>query len=179
MLKLYYFHGATCGLKARLTLAEKDVEYTHEVVDRSYLRTPDYKKLNPNAVVPTLIHGPNVLIESSVIMNYVDDAFDGPELKPDLPINRAQMAMWLKNADEVYLPSLGTLTYTVSMRHKILEKSEAERKEYLRGYQSWPPGNAGVWLWSWGLSHQVSPQPYLSWTACWTTWSLLWVNMSG
>ena len=96
MLKLYYFHGATCGLKARLTLAEKDVEYTHEVVDRSYLRTPDYKKLNPNAVVPTLIHGPNVLIESSVIMNYVDDAFDGPELKPDLPINRAQMAMWLK-----------------------------------------------------------------------------------
>ena len=133
MLKLYYFHGATCGLKARLTLAEKDVEYTHEVVDRPYLRTPEYKKLNPNAVVPTLIHGPNVLIESSIIMNYVDDAFDGPELKPDLPINRAQMAMWLKNADEVYLPSLGTLTYTVSMRHKILEKSEAERQEYLEG----------------------------------------------
>ena len=44
-------------------------------------------------MVPTLIHGPNVLIESSIIMNYVDDAFDGPELKPDLPINRAQMAM--------------------------------------------------------------------------------------
>ena len=44
MLKLYYFHGATCGLKARLTLAEKDVEYTHEVVDRPYLRTHEYKK---------------------------------------------------------------------------------------------------------------------------------------
>ena len=40
MLKLYYFHGATCGLKARLTLAEKGVDYTHEVVDRPYLRTP-------------------------------------------------------------------------------------------------------------------------------------------
>ena len=39
MLKLYYFHGATCGLKARLTLAEKDVEYTHKVVDRPYLRS--------------------------------------------------------------------------------------------------------------------------------------------
>ena len=74
MLKLYYFHGATCGLKARLTLAEKDVEYTHEVVDRSYLRTPDYKKLNPNAVVPTLIHGPNVLIESCG--NLLGDVFE-------------------------------------------------------------------------------------------------------
>ena len=133
MLELYYFHGATCGLKARLTLAEKDVEYIHKVVDRPYLRTPEYKELNPNAVVPTLLHGNNVLIESSIIMNYVDDAFDGPELKPDLPINRARMAMWLKRADEVYLPSLGTLTYTVSMRHKILEKSEAERQEYLEG----------------------------------------------
>ncbi|MDG2033753.1 MAG: glutathione S-transferase family protein [Rhodospirillales bacterium] len=136
MLELYYFHGATCGLKARLALAEKGVDYTHKVVDRPYLRTREYKELNPNGVVPTLLHRGTVLIESSIIMDYVDEAFDGPELKPDLPLNRARMAMWLKNADDVYLPSLGTVTYTVSMRHKILEKSEVERKKYLDGIPS-------------------------------------------
>jgi len=133
MLELYYFHGATCGLKARLTLAEKEVEYKHRVVDRPYLRTKAYMSMNPNSVVPTLVHSGTVLIESSIIMNYVDDAFDGPDLKPDLPLNKARMAMWMKKADDVYLPSIGTLTYTVSMRHKLLEKSKTEIEEYLAG----------------------------------------------
>ncbi len=103
------------------------------MVDRPYLRTQEYKELNPNGVVPTLLHRGTVLVESSIIMNYVDEVFDGPELKPDLPLNRARMAIWLKTADDVYLPSLGTVTYTVSRRHKILEKSEADRQEYLDG----------------------------------------------
>ncbi len=103
------------------------------MVDRPYLRTQEYKELNPSGVVPTLLHRGTVLVESSIIMNYVDEVFDGPELKPDLPLNRARMAIWLKTADDVYLPSLGTVTYTVSRRHKILEKSEADRQEYLDG----------------------------------------------
>ncbi len=136
MLELYYFHGATCGLKARFTLAEKAVDYKHNIVDRPYLRTEQYKHLNPNSVVPTLIHQGTVILESSIIMNYVDDAFDGPQLKPDLPLNRARMAMWMKKADDVYLPSTGTVTYTVSMRQKLLQMSDSEKKAYLEGIPS-------------------------------------------
>ena len=55
MLELYYFLGATCGLKARLALSEKKVSYKHNVVDRKFLKTDKYRKLNPNGVVPTLI----------------------------------------------------------------------------------------------------------------------------
>ncbi len=36
---------------------------------------PDYMKLNPNAVVPTLVHDDNVIIESTVIMHYVNEPF--------------------------------------------------------------------------------------------------------
>ena len=55
MLELYHFHGATRGLKARFAFAVKGADYIERVVERPYLKTPDYLKLNPNGVAPTLI----------------------------------------------------------------------------------------------------------------------------
>lgn len=130
MLELYHFHGATCGLKARLALAEKGVNYEAHAVDRPFLRTPEYLKLNRNGVVPTLIHDGQVLVESSVIINYVDDAFDGPALKPDDPLGVARAWWWLKRADEC-LARVGILTYTVSLRPGILEKSPEDLEKYI------------------------------------------------
>jgi len=130
MLELYYFHGATCGLKARIAMAEKGIAYTHRSVDRSYLTTPEYKKMNPNSVVPTLVHDGNVLIESTIIINYIDEAFDGPSLSPESPLDRARMRVWMTKADN-HLPDIGILTYTISMRPKILKKSKDELNSYL------------------------------------------------
>ena len=65
MLQLYYFHGATCGLKVRLALSEKTVEYDHIAVEREFLKSETYRKLNPEGVVPTLIHDGNVILESN------------------------------------------------------------------------------------------------------------------
>ncbi len=134
MLELYYFHGATCGLKARLALAEKGIEYTGRVIDRPDLRTPEYLALNRNGVVPTLVHDGEVIVESSVILNYADDAFDGPPLKPDTALGVARAWWWMKRADEC-LALIGILTYTVSMRPVILQKSPEELKSYIDG--SW------------------------------------------
>lgn len=131
MLQLYYFHGATCGLKVRLALSEKTVEYDHIVVEREFLKSEIYRKLNPEGVVPTLIHDQNIILESSIIMHYVDDAFEGPSLKPSEPLNVAQMLRWMKKADEVYLPSLSTLTYTISWRDSFLRKSVNDLQKYL------------------------------------------------
>jgi glutathione S-transferase len=36
-----------------------------------------YLKLNPNGVVPTLVHDGTVVTESSLILYYIDDAFSG------------------------------------------------------------------------------------------------------
>lgn len=130
MLELYHFHGATCGFKSRLALAEKGVDYVSHAVERPYLRTPEYLKLNPNGVVPTLVHEGEVLTESSVIINYVDDAFDGPALKPSAPLGVARTWWWMKRADEC-LAMIGILTYTVSMRPVILKKSPEELAAYI------------------------------------------------
>ncbi len=133
MLELYHFNGATCGLKARLSLAEKGVDYTDRAVERDFLRTSQYRAINPNGVVPALIHNGNVVLESSVVINYVDDAFDGKPLKPSSPIGIARTWWWMKKADE-YLPMIAILTYTISMRPKILsEKSSKQLKAYIDG----------------------------------------------
>jgi glutathione S-transferase len=132
MLELYYFPTATCGYKARLTLAEKGVDFTHRVLDRDAgeLVTPDYLKLNPNAVVPTMVHDGAVLIESSIIMVYTDTAFDGPALQPDSALGRARVAAWLKRADDQYLPALGAVTYGLFRRKEILRKTPQELDAY-------------------------------------------------
>ena len=122
MLELYYFPTATCGYKARLTLAEKGVECVHRVLDRDAgdLLTPAYLALNPNAVVPTLVHDGQVLIESSIIMVYIDEAFDGPALRSGHPLERARCAAWLKKANDAYLPALGAVAYGVISRNEVL-----------------------------------------------------------
>ena len=132
MLELYYFPTATCGYKARLTLAEKGVECAHRVLDRDAgdLLTPAYLALNPNAVVPTLVHDGQVVIESSIIMVYIDEAFDGPALRSGHPLERARCAAWLKNADDAYLPALGAVTYGVFRRNEVLQQSPAELEAY-------------------------------------------------
>lgn len=133
MLDLYHFNGATCGLKARLALAEKGVAYTPRALTREALRQPEYLALNPNGVVPTLVHDGQVLCESSVIINYIDDAFDGPALKPGTPLGTARVWWWMKRADECLSP-IGILTYTISMRPKIIDgKSPAELAAYIDG----------------------------------------------
>ena len=131
MLELYYFHGATCGLKTRFTMAEKGAEFFHHVLQRPELKTPEYLKLNPNGVVPTLVHDDAVLVESSVIMRYIDDVAEGPPLRPDAPLDHARANLWMKKADEYYLPALGTLTYTVGHRPELLEQIGDDLEGYL------------------------------------------------
>ncbi len=132
MLELYYFPTATCGLKARLAAEEKGVDYISRLLDRDAgaLNTPAYRALNPQGVVPTLVHDGRVLVESSIIMHYLDDAFSGPGLMPDSPGDRAGAHLWMKRADESYLPALGALTYAVFVRHKVLEKSSEDLQAY-------------------------------------------------
>ena len=132
MLELYYFPTATCGYKARLALAEKGVDFTARVLDRDAgdLLTPEYLKLNPNAVVPTLVHDGAVIIESSIIITYVDDAFSGPALSPSDPLSKARMLIWMKNADEKYLPAVGSVTYGTFRRREILEQHGPDLAAY-------------------------------------------------
>src|ERR687883_841046 len=86
MLELYHSVNSVCAQKVRVVLAEKGLEYReHLMTLRGDQFDPAYMKLNPNAVVPTLVHDGRTVIESSVILYYLDEAFPATPLMPRDP----------------------------------------------------------------------------------------------
>jgi len=94
---------STCSQKVRLVLAEKNITWTDVQVNfaRNEHLTPEYLHLNPNGVVPTLVHGDNVILDSSVIMEYLDEVVPDPSMSPPTPHGRAQLRAWLRFFEEV------------------------------------------------------------------------------
>ena len=68
-MELYHFGFSTCSQKVRLVLAEKGLDFeSHEVnLISGEQHNPEYVKLNPHHVVPTLVDQGQVLIESTLI----------------------------------------------------------------------------------------------------------------
>jgi glutathione S-transferase len=134
MIELYYFPDSTCGIKARLALFEKEVEFAPRILDRFALTQPEYLAINPQGVVPTLVHNGEIIVESSVICLYVDDAFEGPPLKPHLALHRARMYLWLKAIDETYFRGIGSITFAFAFRQSILDRhpDESSLENYLQ-----------------------------------------------
>jgi glutathione S-transferase len=95
-LTLYDTQGSPCARRVRIVLLEKGLEWTTRVVDLTKMeqKRPEYLALNPNGVVPTLVHGDRVIYESNVITEYLDDVFPAPRLYPSDPWQRAQAKMW-------------------------------------------------------------------------------------
>ena len=73
MLELYHHGSSVCAAKVRLYLGEKGLDWTGHYIDilRGDQFTPEYMKLNPKAVVPTLVHDGKVICDSSRIRNAV------------------------------------------------------------------------------------------------------------
>jgi len=93
---LYDFHGSPCARRVRIVLLEKHRSWETRLVDltRMEQKRPEYLALNPNGVVPTMIHGDRVIYESNVITEYLDAVFPQPRLYPADPWLCARAKMW-------------------------------------------------------------------------------------
>src|SRR5712672_4594916 len=80
MLKLYTAHNSICTQKVFLTLIEKGLEWQSEYIDlfKNEQYRPEYLRLNPKGVVPTLIHEGHAIVESTLICEYLDEIFPDP-----------------------------------------------------------------------------------------------------
>jgi len=107
-IELYHTAHSTCSQKVRMCLAEKgmphpDKDWTAHEIDLGKFDhlTPEYLKINPNGVVPAFVHDGVVLIESSAIVEYLDEVFVEPKLTPEDPVGRAKMRAWMRYIEEV------------------------------------------------------------------------------
>ncbi len=134
MLELYHGQMSVCSVKARLALAEKGLEWVdhHIHLLDGWHQTPEYKLINPNAKVPALVHDGTPIIESTVINEYLDDAFPEVPLKPTDALARARMRLWTKQLDEGVHLAIGTLTHCIAYRYQRLDWPKERWEAYLK-----------------------------------------------
>jgi glutathione S-transferase len=127
---LYLYHGTTsvCAIKVRLALSEKGLPWQGEILhlQRGDQLRPQYLKINPNAVVPTLVHDGRVIIESTIIIEYLDEAFATPALMPSDPYQRSVARLWMKKIDDYLHATCSTVTFAIAFRQYLLKQTPDE-----------------------------------------------------
>src|ERR1700704_1811385 len=97
--------------KPMLALMEKGVAFSSHYLDLLNFdqHKPDYLAINPQGTIPAMRHGNRVLTESTAIMEYVDEAFTGPQLMPEHPRDRWRVRWWMKFMDQWLGPSFSMI----------------------------------------------------------------------
>ena len=128
MLELYNNTNSVCAQKVRLALTEKGLQAKEHMLKlQGDQFDPAYLKLNPNGVVPTLVHDGQPITESAVILYYLEDAFPQPPLMPAAPADRARVHMFNKLIDEYLHHSCMILTFGTAFRPRFLKMTPQER----------------------------------------------------
>jgi len=130
MLELYHNAFSSCSQKVRIVLGEKGLDWKGHEIDLTGggQHDPEYVKLNPNHVVPTLVHDGRVLIESTLINEYLEDAFPTPSLRPSDPAALHAMRLFVKQIDEKVHPAAGVVTYGIATRPMLLGRPPEDRE---------------------------------------------------
>jgi glutathione S-transferase len=103
MLKLYHAEPGANSLKCLIPLEEKGLAFESVYVDlhKFEQHEPWFLAINPEGQVPVLDHDGNVITHSTVINEYLEDAFpEAPPLRPSDPVGLARMRYWNKFVDE-------------------------------------------------------------------------------
>ena len=130
MLTLYTFHNSICTQKVFITLAEKDLGYEEKLVNLFAAEQfdPEYLKLNPKGVVPTLIHDGRAIPESSLICEYVDELWPDNPLVPTDPYLKTRMRQFSKLVDESIFEATRELSFSAMFREKMRAMPEEQRQ---------------------------------------------------
>ena len=121
-MKLYSYFRSSASYRVRIALNLKNLPYDyapiHMLRDGGEQLKPEYRKLNPDAVVPTLIDGDNVLQQSLAIIEYLEETHPEPRLLPKAPADRAYVrSVALQIACEIHpLNNLRVLKY---LKHTV------------------------------------------------------------
>jgi glutathione S-transferase len=122
MLKLYDYPDCPFSQKVRVVLAEKDLEYEKIFVDlrKGEQKSAEFLRLNPYGKVPVLVDEDEVIYDSTIINEYLEDEYPLPQLLPEDSGARARIRMLEDFCDERLIPPTAVLLYE-------LHKTEAER----------------------------------------------------
>jgi glutathione S-transferase len=126
-IKLYHAVPSSNSDRVKIALDEKGLAYEGIKLDlaRRDQKTPEHLQRNPYGKVPVIDDGGNVLFESCIINEYLDEKYPDPPLMPKDPYLRGRgrvlVDYGLNYLHEPYW----------ALRNEIFFKQEAERSESL------------------------------------------------
>jgi glutathione S-transferase len=114
--KLYNAPQSTCSQRVRFVFNSKGLpfEQVNLNLQAGDQLKPDYLKLNPNGVVPTLDHDGRIVIDSSAIMEYLDEVEPEISFTPEDPVERAQMRALMHYIDEMPAAAVRVPTFNLA-----------------------------------------------------------------
>ncbi|HTM94390.1 MAG TPA: glutathione S-transferase family protein [Croceibacterium sp.] len=127
---LYHWEPNANSGKPMLALAEKGVAFNSRYIDMLQFdqHRPEYLAVNPQGTIPAMLHGDLVLTESTAIMEYVDEAFDGPLLMPAEAQDRWRIRWWMKFMDQWLGPSFSMIGWCTFVGPALAQKPVEERE---------------------------------------------------
>jgi glutathione S-transferase len=133
-MKLYSGPLSLFSRKVEIALHEKGLAFERVLVPFSQTRGyhpkhPDVLAANPKGQVPVLIDGDLALYDSTVILEYLEDAYPDAPLYPAAPDERARCRLFDLFADEIMMVPLRALMHRTGPKPDDLQRwSEKEAK---------------------------------------------------
>lgn len=125
MIALYHAWDSLQSFKVRLCLAELGVNWEDRAIrltDFDHLK-PDYLRVNPDGLVPALVDEGATLVESTVILTFLDEKYGKSRLHPLGPMGRARMRWWCYHEDTVVHQAIRPLTFNLYIKPILAELS--------------------------------------------------------
>ncbi len=123
---------STCSQRVRYALHAKDIAFEEVKLDlfSGDQLKPDYLAINPNGVVPALVHDGEPVIDSAVILEYLEDILPMvAPMRPTDPRGAAQVRAMMRFVDEVPTPAVRIPSYNLAFLPHFQAMSEAEFQE--------------------------------------------------
>ncbi len=133
MLTLYHYWDSFCSFKVRLCLEEKGLEWQSENINLMMFENlaPEYLEVNPNGLVPTLIHNDRTIFESSIINEYLDGVFPDTPLRPTDEFDLARMRYWVGIEEEHLFKAVRPASLNLIMKNIFQSMTEEELNAHL------------------------------------------------
>ena len=126
---LYNAPQSTCSQRVRYALHAKGLAFEEHKLDlfAGDQLKPEYLTINPNGVVPALVHKGRPVIDSAVILEYLEDIEpENAAMRPADPVDVANMRAMMRFIDEVPTPAVRVPSYNLAFLPHFQSMSEAD-----------------------------------------------------